>query len=156
MFMARPLRVGRDGARGYVHKESEGPGRGLEAGVELRVQKRMDTGSPAGAKGSESYCRVNCPKIHIMWVARHVFLLRTPGAALQVLLCPCLLGWEGCSAFRWPVLQIPPPWRCGPSGGLLGRGRGAAREGGVKREGLGADAPSPASYLRSPSDPKAA
>lgn len=41
--MARPLRVGRDGARGYVRKESEGPGRGPEAGVGLRMQKRMDT-----------------------------------------------------------------------------------------------------------------
>lgn len=55
VFMARPLRVGRDGARGYVRKESEGPGRGLEAGVGLRMQKMMDTEGLCDRVGSQGF-----------------------------------------------------------------------------------------------------
>lgn len=79
-FKSGSLKVPRDRAWGWVHKESEGPRQRLETGVELRMDKEWTQRVSDRVEG-----RILPPSqlfYNTIWVPRCLFLLRIPWAVL--------------------------------------------------------------------------
>ena len=79
-FKSGSLKVPRDRAWGWVHRESEGPRQRLETGVELRMEKEWTQRVSDRVEGwilppSQLF-------YNTIWVPRCLFLLRIPWAVL--------------------------------------------------------------------------